>query len=292
MNFEKGIKYGLTALAAVSLMACGNDKDKKDAEGGKKTGEDIHVISREDGSGTRSAFVEIVEITDGDEDATTDTATIQNGTSAVMQGVAGDETAIGYISLGSLDDSVKALKVNGVEATADNVSSGKYEIARNFNLMYGKDLSDAAEDFWNFVFSAEGQKIVEENGFVPVDKEAPEYEAKEVSGTISIVGSTSVEPVIQAISEAYQKLNSKVTFEITAPGSGAGVTAAIDGTADIGMASRDLKEDEVDKVKEVKSMAVDGIAVIVNKDNKVDDIKLDSVKNIYLGELTTWDEVK
>ncbi|WP_018659339.1 substrate-binding domain-containing protein [Allofustis seminis] len=291
MNIKKVSKWSAIALASVALVACGEKNNEKEG-GATNDTQDIHVISREDGSGTRSAFVEIVGIVDENkEDATTQSATIQNGTSAVIQSVAGDKTAIGYISLGSLNDSVKALKVNGVEATPERVKAGDYEIARNFNLMYGKDLSEAAKDFWNFIFSAEGQTIVEEKGFIAAESEAPAYTPAKVSGTISIVGSTSVEPVIQAISEAYQKHNPDVTFEITAPGSGAGVTAAIDGTADIGMASRDLKSDEISKVKEAKSMAIDGIAVIVNKDNKTDDLSLENIKSIYLGDLLTWGEL-
>lgn len=297
MSLKTATKWMSTASLALLLAACGGGGEESVDTGGDNSGsgdaEAIHVITRESGSGTRTAFVEIAGVEDADgEDAITQTATVQNGTNAVMQGVAGDESSIGYISLGSVNDSIKALAVNGVEATAENVASGEYAVARNFNVTYGGELSNVAADFWEFMDSAQAQEIVEDEGYVSVASDAPEYEASGQSGQITIVGSTSVQPVIERFAEAYKELNPDVTIEITAPGSGAGVTAAIDGTADIGMASRELDDEEQGQVSETKAIAVDGIAVIVHTDNALTDIALEDVGGIYLGEITNWDAVQ
>ncbi|MGX7106230.1 substrate-binding domain-containing protein [Hutsoniella sourekii] len=255
----------------------------------------INVVSREDGSGTRGAFVEIVGVVDeNDDDMTVQTAAIQNSTNGVMQAVAGDPAAIGYISLGSLDDTVKAVKVDGVEATPENVKSGDYPIARPFNLAWNnsEDLSEAAQDFVNFIHSAEGQAVVEEEGFISVAKdgeELPAFEAGEVEGTIEVVGSTSVTPVMEKLQEAYNKLNDKVTINITSNGSSAGMSAAMDGTADLGMASRELSEEETAAL-DSDAIALDGIAVVVNNENPAEDLKLEAIKQIFLGEITTWED--
>lgn len=302
MTFKKATKWMGVVSASLVLAACGNGNGNGDTtteSGGEEasgngfdTTQDIHVISREDGSGTRDAFVEIVGVTDEDgEDATTLSATIQQGTSDVVSTVSGDEYAIGYISVGSLDDSVKALQVEGVEPTEENISSGDYVVQRNLNIIQGDDLSEIAQDFWDFIFSAEGQAIVSEEGAVPVESDAPEYTNSGLSGEISIAGSTSVEPFITAISEAYQAHNPDVVFEISATGSSAGVTAAIDGTADIGMASRELDDEETAQIKEVRPLGIDGIAVIANPSASIDSITLDDIRGIYLGEIVTWEEI-
>lgn len=250
----------------------------------------ISVISREDGSGTRGAFVEIVGVVDeNDDDMTTQSAAIQNSTNGVMQTVGQDAQAIGYISLGSLDDSVKAVTVDGVEATAENVASEDYPIARPFNVAWSGDLSEVAQDFLNFINSAEGQAVVVEEGYISVDEEAPAYEAAGVEGTVEVVGSTSVSPVMEKLAEEYQALNEGVTVNITANGSSAGMAAAQDGTADIGMASRALDEDEAGAL-EHQAIALDGIAVIVNNDNPATDLSLDAIRSIFLGEITEWEE--
>ncbi len=307
MTFKKSAKWMSALSLSLLLAACGNDAEDTDngtedggtdngsveAAGDFDTSQDIHVITREDSSGTRGAFVEIVGIVDENEDdIITQTATVQNGTSAVMQGVAGDDYAIGYISLGSLDDSVKALEIDGVAANADTVAAGDYAVARNFNVTYGGELSEVAQDFYDFFFSAQAQTIVEEQGYVSIDTAAPEYEASGLSGNISVVGSTSVEPLMAAFAEAYQALNPDVQIDITAPGSGAGITAAIDGSADIGMSSRELDDEETSQVTEVAAIAVDGIAVIVNNNNSIDGLTLDQVKGIYLGDTISWSEVE
>lgn len=295
MTFGKTAKWISTISLSLLLAACGSDDTTNDS--GSDAGDfdastDIHVITREEGSGTRGAFTEITGVVDENgDDAIVQSATVQNGTSAVMQGVAGDLYSIGYISLGSLDDSVKALNVNDVEATPENIASGEYEVARNFNVTYAGELSEVAKDFWNFIFSAQAQALAEEEGYVAVDSAAPEYEAQGLSGSIQIVGSTSVEPVMLRISEAYRELNPDVTIDVTAPGSGAGITAAIDGTADIGMASRELDEEEQAQVTETAALAVDGIAVIVNNDNPTDNLSMEDIGGIYSGNITSWDAV-
>lgn len=305
MTLGKAAKWMSTLSLSLILAACGIDDTGTDTDTGSEdsgteevagdfdASSDIHVITREDGSGTRTAFTEIAGVVDeNDDDIITPIATVQNGTNAVMQGVAGDVYSIGYISLGSLNDSVKAVSVNGVAAEADLVASGEYEVARNFNVTYGGELSEVAQDFWDFMFSAQGQELAVDEGYVAADASAPEYEAKGLSGDITIVGSTSVEPVIEAMSEAYRELNPDVSIDITAPGSGAGVTAAIDGTADIGMASRELSDEEQDQVTETAAIAVDGIAVIVHNDNPLEDLSLEDIAGIYLGDLTSWNGVQ
>ena len=286
----------------------------------------INVVSREDGSGTRSAFVEIVGVVnENDDDMTVETAAIQNGTNGVMQTVAQDAQAIGYISLGSLDDSVKAVKVDGVEPSADTIKAGEYPIARPFNVAWSKDseMTEVTKDFLSFIHSADGQAIVEEEGYIQVTPKAaegeesaaeeteaegeesaaeeteaegeaaaelPAYEAKEgLEGTIEVVGSTSVSPVMEKLAEKYMELNSGVTINVTSNGSSAGMTAAQDGTADLGMASRELKDEEKEKL-DFDAIAMDGIAVIVNKESKVEELSMENIKKIYLGEITTWED--
>lgn len=296
MTYGKTAKWISTISLSLLLAACGSDGAATD--NGSDAGDfdattDIHVITREDGSGTRGAFSEIANIVDENgDDAITQSATVQNGTSAVMQGVAGDLYAVGYISLGSLDDSVKAVNVNGVEATPENITSGDYEVARNFNVAYGGELSEVAQDFWDFMFSAQAQELVAEEGYVSVDTAAAEYEAKALAGDITIVGSTSVQPIMERMAQAYREYNPNVVIDITAPGSGAGVTAAIDGTADIGMASRELSDEEQSQLSETAAIAVDGIAVILHLDNTTEDLTLEDISGIYSGDITTWDAVE
>lgn len=294
MTLKKLTKVTSVFALSLLLVACGNDTDE--GEGSSETfdlSQNIHVVTREDGSGTRGAFVEIAGVVDENEDdATIPEATVQNSTNAVMQTVANDTYSIGYISLGSLDDSVTGVPVDGVEPTAENVASGDYTVARNFNVVYGNELSEVAQDFWNFFFSDEAQKIAEDQGYVAVETEGSEYQAAGLSGTINVVGSTSVEPLMAELAEAYQAHNPDVTIDITAPGSGAGITAAIDGSADIGMASRELSEDELADLTEGAAIAVDGIAIIANKENPIENLTLEQIQSIYLGELTTWGDVE
>ena len=253
----------------------------------------INVVSREDGSGTRGAFVElfgIQEEVDGQKvDMTTLDASITNSTSVMMTTVAGDENAIGYISLGSLNDTVKALKIDGAEASAENVANDTYKVSRPFNIVTGKEVSESAQDFINFIMSAEGQQVIEDSGYIKEDAEAPAYEAGKAEGTIVVAGSSSVAPVMEKLKEAYEALNPDVTVEVQQSDSTTGVTSAIDGVCDIGMASRELKEEELEKGVTGQVIAIDGIAVIVNNSNEMDEMTSEQVKAIFTGETTEWE---
>ena len=279
---------------ALLLTACGNQgaETGKDGEAGAPTGE-INVVSREDSSGTRGAFVEIVGVVDeNDDDITTQTANIQDGTGKVIAAVSEDDRAIGYVSVGSLSDAVKALKVDGVEATEENILSGEYKIQRPLLFVYKSeaDLSDIAKDFIAYSQSKEGQDIASAEGFVKSVTDAKAYEKVEgLSGSISVTGSTSVGPLAKKLAEAYKAINPDVSIEIQETGSGAGIKEAMDGINDIGMSSRDLKAEET---SEQTVVAKDGIAVIVSPNNSLEDISMENVKEIYLGNITSWEDVK
>ena len=250
--------------------------------------------SREDGSGTRGAFIELFGIEEKDAngdkvDLTTPTAAITNSTSVMMTSVAGDANAIGYISLGSLNNTVKALSIDGAEATAENVKSGTYKVARPFNIVTKDGVSDVAQDFIDYIMSSDGQKVVEENGCISVADNAGSYKASGKSGKIVIAGSSSVTPVMEKLAEAYKALNPDVAIEVNQSDSTTGVNMATEGTCDIGMVSRELKDSESGVKATV--IAQDGIAVIVNPDASIDELTSDQVKGIYTGELTTWEDV-
>lgn len=255
----------------------------------------IVVVSREDGSGTRGAFTELfgLEEKDGDKkvDMTIQTAQITNSTGVMMTTVSGNENAIGYISLGSLDDSVKALKVDGVEATTDNIKSGTYKIARPFNLATKGEGSDAVKDFLAFIASAEGQTVIANEKYIGVNDGAAAFKSNNAEGKITIAGSSSVSPLIEALKEAYAPLNAKVSIEIQTSDSTTGMNSVADGICEIGMASREVKDSELEKGITPTVIAQDGIAVIVNTNSALSDIKSETVTGIYKGEITTWDKV-
>ncbi|MED9965858.1 MAG: substrate-binding domain-containing protein [Blautia sp.] len=255
---------------------------------------EISVVSREDGSGTRGAFVElfgIEEKIDGEKvDMTTEEASVTNSTSVMMTTVAGDENAIGYISLGSLNDTVKALKIDGVEASVENVADDSYKVSRPFNIITGEEVSAEAQDFINFILSADGQQIVEDNGYIKVDDAAPAYESTNPSGKVVLSGSSSVTPVMEKLSEAYQEVNKDMTIEVQQSDSTTGITSAKDGICDIGMASRELKDEEKEGLT-ATVIAKDGIAVIVNNTNEMEDMTSEQVKSIFTGETTEWEEL-
>ena len=281
------MKKMLCGAAALCLMASA-------AVAEFDAGKLIDVISREDGSGTRGAFVELTGVEqkiDGKKvDMTTEDAQITNNTAVMMTTVAGDPYAIGYISLGSLNDSVKAVKVAGVEATAENVKSGAYKVARPFNIAWKEDtLSDAGKDFIAYILSSEGQAIVNANGYVGSD-DAAAYEAADVTGKVVVAGSSSVSPVMEKLAEAYMAANANVEIEIQTSDSTTGMTSAMEGSCEIGMASRELKEAEA-AVLTSCAIAMDGIAVIVNNDNPVEDLSLEQIGAIYTGETTAWNEL-
>lgn len=256
----------------------------------------IAVVSREGGSGTRGAFIELMGIEEKDaegnkNDRTTDEALIANSTNVVMTQVAGNEGGIGYISLGSLDNTVKAVKVDGTEATVDNVIAGTYKVSRPFNIATKGDISEAAQDFINYIMSAEGQQIINDNKYIPVDTAAAAFTSNNAEGTVVVGGSSSVSPVMEKLAEAYKAVNTNAKVEIQTTDSSSGMKAAIDGTVDIGMASRELKDEEKSELTPTV-IAMDGIAVIVNNANPIEDISSEQIKQIYVGEITDWSEVK
>lgn len=313
-------KWLTTVAAALTLAACGNGGSEEDttttdpgtdteteetttetedtgdseASGDFDTSQSISVISREEGSGTRDAFIEITGVLDEEAeiDNTTAEAGIQNSTGAVLSTVTGDPTAIGYVSTGSLDDSVKTVNVDGFEPTKENIQAEEYPIYRPFNIAYGEELSAEAQDFWNFIFSPEAQEIVESEGYIAVSEDQQEeYTMDEsASGDVTVSGSTSVEPAMQAIADAYHEQNPNVTVNIQSNGSGAGMEDSMSGANDIGMASRAL-DDEESATLTSEAMALDGIAIIAHTDNPIEDLTLDQVQQIFTGEITTWDEV-
>ncbi len=271
----------MAAMLITGLASCGNTSTDID---GAISGE-ITVISREEGSGTRDAFVELFEIEEVYE-----AAEITEKTSVMLTSVAGNKRAIGYVSLGSLSDDVKTIAVDGVAATTANVKNGVYKVSRNFNLAYKEDaLSDVAKDFLKFVLSAEGQAIVEEEGYIALDT-TEKYTASGISGKLSLAGSTSVGPVAEVLLETYRELNPGVEFDVQQTGSSAGMTSTIEEACDIGMASRDLKDSEKEALTSV-TIAVDGIAVVVNLQNTIDSLTSQQIKSVFTGEITDWSEI-
>lgn len=285
-------------MTVFALAGCGADKGTDSKNSGTGTGTDaISVLTREEGSGTRGAFIELLGIeeknADGKKvDKTIDTAETTNSTSVMITTVQGNKAAIGYISLGSLDKSkVKALKVDGAEATTDNVKSGDYKVSRPFNIATKGDATGVASDFVKFILSAEGQAVVEKNGYIS-EGNTGAYKASGQKGKITIGGSSSVTPVMEKLKEAYVKVNPDVTIDVQQNDSSSGMKGAIDGIYDIGMASRDVKDSEKEAGLNSIKIALDGIAVIVNKDNTLDAITSEQIKNIYTGSLTKWSEIK
>ncbi len=291
----------MSALAVTAFAGCGGAEtsDSSSSDSSSKqtaefdTSKQITVVTREEGSGTRDAFVELtgVLVKDGDTktDNTTSSAVTINSTEAVITNVKDNDAAIGYISLGSLNDTVNAVKIDGVEANADNVKSGDYAISRPFNIAYKGELSEVAQDFVDYILSSDGQGVVEENGYVAVS-DAEAYSGSKPEGKVVVAGSSSVSPVMEKLAEAYKKVNTKAEIEIQTSDSSAGMQAAMNGTCDIGMASRDLKDEEASALKPT-TIAKDGIAVIVNKNNTCADLTMDQVKSIYTGETTVWSDI-
>ena len=278
------------ALAVGALSGCSSNENSSTADN-STAGNPISVVTREDGSGTRGAFVELFGIEDADgNDAITQSAEISNSTSVVMTTVAGNPDAIGYISLGSLDNTVKALEIDGVAATVDNINNGTYKVYRPFNIATKEGLSETAQDFVNFIMSEQGQAIVAEEGYISVENSGS-YTPSGKTGTVTVSGSSSVTPVMQVLKEEYEALNPDVTIELQQSYSTTGVNDAIAGTSDIGMASRALKDSELEQGVVGTVIANDGIAVIVNNESTVTGLTSEQVKGIYMGELTNWSEV-
>lgn len=304
----------MTVVAAMALCgtlaACGNSSGTNEtttaagaadttaaAAGGSnfKASSDITVISREDGSGTRGAFVELFGVEQKNDqgekiDYTIDTASITQSTGVMKTSVSQNEYAIGYISLGALDDTVKALKIDGADATVDNIKNGTYKISRPFNIVTTANVSPLAQDFIDFIMSADGQAVIEGEKYIPVS-DAPAYSGTKQSGTVTVAGSSSVTPVMEKLKEAYVAVNPDVTVEINQSDSTTGVNSAIDGICDIGMASRELKDSETEKGAVSTVIAMDGITVIVSNGNPVNELTANEVKDIYTGNITTWESL-
>ena len=326
MKRKSVIASVLAAAMALSLAACGNTASEaasteststeaastseaaseeapaeeapaeEAAAGDFDTEQDITVITREDGSGTRGAFIELTGVEEKNaagekEDMTTAAAATQNSTNGVMTAVANDETAIGYISLGSLNDTVKAVTVDGVEATSENVSNGTYTLARPFNIVTnGEPTDEVAIDFIGFCMSADGQALATEEGYI--GGEGAEYTSTQPSGNITVGGSSSVSPLMEKLIEAYAEVNPNATIELLTTDSTTGVTGALDGTYTIGMASRELKDEEVSSGAAATVLAMDGIAVVVNPANSINDLSVEQIKSIYTGETLAWSELQ
>ena len=275
-------------MAAAVFTGCGSKSSNGEADGAP-----ITVISREDGSGTRGAFTELMGIMVDDVDNTTTSAEISQSTSVVLTTVAGNKNSIGYVSLGSLNDTVKAVKVDGVDATVENIKGGSYAVSRPFLVVTNDKLTDVSKDFIKFILSKQGQDIIAEEGYITIDDNAADYETqKGIKGKIVLAGSTSVSPVMQKLADAYKAIYSDVTLEIQQTGSGAGITSTIEGACDIGMSSRDLKPEETAEGIEGTTIAMDGIAVVVNNENSVEDLTSEQIRQIFTGEVTDWSQVK
>lgn len=294
---KKSVSLLLAGLMLCGALAgCGSN----DSYGAGETGTDdaastgasgaITVISREDGSGTRSAFVELTGVEDDNGDNTTAEAEIANKTDVVLTSVAGNESAIGYVSLGSLNDTVKAIQVDGVDATVENVKSGDYTLSRPFNIATKGEPTGVAKDFLGFILSADGQAIVEEEGYIKVNDAAEAFTSDGSEGQIAVGGSSSVSPVMEKLIEAYQAVNPKAKIELQTSDSTSGMTGAMDGTFAIGMASRELKDEEAAELTGT-AIALDGIAVVVNPASSIENLTMDQIKGIYTGEITDWADV-
>lgn len=287
--------FGMFALAGCSGGS--SDSGSADSSSSESTTEGpsgaISVISREDGSGTRGAFTELFGVVDdNDVDLTTTSAVITNSTAVMMTTVAGDPNAIGYISLGSMDDSVKGVEIDGVAPSAEGVKDGSYKVSRPFNVVTGAEVSDLAQDFLNYIMSSDGQAIIEGEGYVSVSENgAYEPSSDSLSGTVSVAGSSSVTPVMEALADAYMAVNPDVTIEVNQSDSSTGVQNAIEGVCDLGMASRELKDSETSQGVSATVIAQDGIAIIVNNDNPISALTSDQVKEIFLGNVTDWSEL-
>lgn len=298
----------LSALLVVGMLAgCAKTEEPAQTEEPAKTEETakteapaaetpakaITVVSREEGSGTRGAFVELMGVQTDEGDMTTEDAEIANSTSLVQSTVAGNAAAIGYISLGSYDASVvKALQVDGVEASVDNVKAGSYAVSRPFVICYKEEnLSELGRDFIGFIMSADGQAILADKGYIAMDEGAAAYSAAGLTGNLSLDGSTSVGPVMEKLAEAYMAINEGVTIDIQQTGSGTGITSTIEGSCEIGMSSRELKSEELDAGLTPVTIALDGIAVIVNQSNAVDGLTSEQIRQIFTGEVTDWNQI-
>lgn len=291
MKSRKALGLFLAAVFSTGLMAgCSSGSS---AQGFDKE-QDISVVSREDGSGTRGAFVELMGIEEKKDDGTkidntTKEAIIANKTDVMLTNIAGDTYAIGYVSMGSLNEQVKAVKIDGVEPTTENVKNGTYAVARPFNVATKGEPTGLAKDFIDFILSAQGQEVVAD-GYIKINDAAPQYNGSKPAGKIVVAGSSSVTPVMEKLKEAYEAINPDAEIEVQMSDSTTGMTSAMEGTCDIGMASRELKGEEASQLKSIQ-IALDGIAVIVNPENTISELSGEQVKDIYTGKATSWSQV-
>lgn len=305
MRLKKLAAISLSVLCVAGMLTGCGGGNSNSTSGGSSAGSSansseakpISIVSREDGSGTRGAFIELFGVQEKDADGnkidnTSVDANIVKSTEVMMTTVANDDYAIGYTSLGALNDTVKALKVDGVEATAENIKAGTYKISRPFNIATKGKVSDVADDFMKYIMSSDGQQVIEDNGYIKVDDAAAAFKSSGAEGTVVVAGSSSVTPVMEKLAESYEKVNTKAKIDIQESDSTTGMTSVAEGTCDIGMASRELEDSEKDAGLTPVAIALDGIAVIVNKNNTIDDIKPDMVKSIYVGDVTDWNDVK
>ena len=300
---KKIIGLGLSVLmTAAALAGCGGNGGAATSTAGDSSAnaattknDSITVVSREDGSGTRGAFIELFGIEEKDADGnkvdhTTENAEITNSTAVMLASIQGNQSGIGYVSLGSMNDTVKAVKIDGAEATTDNIKNGSYTVSRPFNIATKDDVSEVAQDFIDYILSADGQKVVEDNGYISQENTG-DFTTSSAEGSIVIAGSSSVTPVMEKLKEAYLAVNDKAKIDIQESDSTTGMTSAIEGVCVIGMASRELSEEETGKGLKSQVIALDGIAVIVNQENTVDELTHDQVKSIFTGETTEWSKL-
>lgn len=286
INMKKQLAFLAAATIAItSLVGCG-----------KKGNTEITVVSREGGSGTRGAFIELLGIEEKDADGnkvdkTYPEAIIAGKTDIMIQQVSGNEQAIGYISLGSLNDSISAVKVDGVEVSVENIKNGTYKVSRPFNIATKGEATGLAKDFITYIMSKDGQDVVVDNKYISINDSTESFISNNSSGKLVIAGSSSVTPVMEKLKEAYEKINTNATIEIQQSDSSSGMKAVNEGTCDIGMASRELKDSELETLT-ATSIAMDGIAVIVNKKNEVTDLSSENIKKIFTGEIKKWDDIK
>lgn len=304
MKMKKIVGLSLSALmAATALVGCGSSSNQTTGDSSASSAANaattknssITVVSREDGSGTRGAFIELFGIEEKDADGnkvdhTTDSAEITNSTAVMLASIQGNQSAIGYVSLGSMNDTVKAVKIDGVDATTDNIKNGTYTVSRPFNIATKDEISDVAQDFIDYILSADGQKVVEENGYISQENTG-DFTTSGAEGSIVVAGSSSVTPVMEKLKEAYLEVNANAKIDIQESDSTTGMTSTIEGVCDIGMASRELSEEETSQGLKSQVIALDGIAVIVNNENTVEDLSKDQVKSIFTGETTDWSEL-
>ena len=284
MSLRKLLAAAVITAMAAAVTGCGSkadDNENKNAGASWDMKSNISVVSREDGSGTRGAFIELLGVEE--MNSITEEAGITISTSVMISTIAGNEYAIGYISLGSLDDRVKAVKVDGAEATADNIKSGMYEITRTFNIVTKESVSEDVQDFINFIMSSEGQQIIGENNYVPVE-DVQRYEPNGAAGKIIVAGSSSVSSIMEKLKDAYMSVNKRVEIEIQISDSKAGITAALDGRCDIGMVSRELEDMEKEEGLVATAIALDGIAVIVNNASTVEDMTSNQIRAVFTGD--------